>query len=120
MWIQSFQHQNRKEGCHSLENFNLEKKERCRPQPLVPEVVVSHHSSENLRMETETEDTIRQELANRAHMANTVQKYLILKDSTPLKDKLFTAGLLALTMLGILVLFWYQNFGPGFSAFKNH
>ena len=121
MWIQSFQ--NGKEACHSLENFNLEKKERCRPplQPLVPEVVVSHHSSENLRIESiETEDTIRQELANRAHMANTVQKYLILKDSTPLKDKLFTAGLLALTMLGILVLFWYQNFGPGFSAFKHH
>ena len=54
-------------------------------------------------------------------MAKTVQKHLTLDDvKTPLKDKLFTASLLALTMMGILVLFWYQNFGPGFKAFIRH
>ena len=34
------------------------------------------------------------------------------------KDKLFTGGLLVLTLFGILVLFWFQNFGPGFEAFN--
>ena len=54
-------------------------------------------------------------------MAKTVQKYLYLNDAkTPLKDKLFTASLLALTMMGILLLFWYQNFGPGLEAFMTH
>ena len=96
-------------------HFGFERKDRG-PPPLLPEVVVSHHSSENL--EEDIDDDIRREIANRDRMAKTVQSFLILSDSTPLKDKLFTAGLLALTVLGILVLFYYQNFGPGFSAFK--
>ena len=54
-------------------------------------------------------------------MAKTVQKHLTIYDvKTPLKDKLFTASLLALTMMGIFILFWYQNFGPGFKAFITH
>ena len=84
---------------------------------LVPEVVVSHHSSENL--EVNEEDYLRREMAHRDQMQKNVQKYLLLTPSTPLKDKLFTAGLLALTMCGILVLFWYQNFGAGFRAFHS-
>ena len=87
--------------------------------PLVPEVVVSHHSSENVGgAPVDDDNKLKQELANRDIMAKTVQKYLILSDSPPLKDKLFTALLIALTMLAVLVLFWYQNFGPGFTAFK--
>ena len=84
---------------------------------LVPEVVVSHHSSENL--EVNEEDYLRREMAHRDQMQRNVQKYLLLTPSTPLKDKLFTAGLLTLTMCGILVLFWYQNFGAGFRAFHS-
>ena len=106
-------------GTGSLEHslFGLERKDR---PPLVPEVVVSHHSSENLaNCVLDEDDEIRLELANRDRMAQTVQQYLMLGDSTPaLKDKLFTAGLLVLTMLGILIVFWYQNFGPGFRAFQ--
>jgi hypothetical protein len=83
----------------------------------VPEVVVSEHTSSEFADEIFIED-VRIERAHRDLMANTVQKYLILSPSTPLKDKFFTAGLILLTMVGILVLFWYQNWGRGFSAFK--
>ena len=105
---------------NSLESsiFGLEKfASRPAVGPLVPEVVVSHHSSENLDLNED--DYLRREMAHRDQMQKNVQKYLLLTPSTPLKDKLFTAGLLALTMCGILVLFWYQNFGPGFRAFHN-
>ncbi len=78
----------------------------------VPEVVVSHHTSPNEMLED------AEELAQRDLMAQKVQEFLILGPRTPVKDKLFTAGLIFLTMIGILVLFWYQNFGPGFRAFK--
>ena len=111
------------ESCNSLESsiFGLEKftnRPGAQVGPaLVPEVVVSHHSSENL--EVDEDDYLRREMAHRDQMQKNVQKYLLLTPSTPLKDKLFTAGLLALTMCGILVLFWYQNFGPGFRAFHS-
>ncbi len=35
-------------------------------------------------------------------------------DASSFPDRLFTACLIALTMVAILVLFWFQNFGPGF------
>ena len=82
----------------------------------VPEVVVSEHPA---IVEVEDQEEVICEKVNRDLMAKTVQNYLILGPSTPLKDKLFTAGLLALTLVGILVLFWFQNFGPGFNAFKD-
>ena len=46
-------------------------------------------------------------------MARTRNKYLVMEAAT-CTDKIFTASLIVLTMLAILVLFWYQNFGPGF------
>jgi len=119
-WFQSFSSSQRASlSWEASSIFGLERpKDRPQPPTLVPEVVVSHHSSENLFGEDED---ICRELANRDFMAKTVQKHLTLDDvKTPLKDKLFTASLLALTMMGILVLFWYQNFGPGFKAFIRH
>ena len=48
-----------------------------------------------------------------ALMARTGNKYLNINSST-LPDKIFTGALICLTMLAIVILFWYQNFGPGF------
>ena len=45
-------------------------------------------------------------------MARTKDKY-ILMDVTSTTDKAVTGILIVLTMFGILLLFWYQNFGPG-------
>lgn len=45
-------------------------------------------------------------------MARTKDKY-ILMDVTSTTDKAVTGILIVLTMCGILLLFWYQNFGPG-------
>lgn len=89
---------------------NVEDK-RKRPRVEVPEVIVSDHTSPV----TETYGVldVRLERVHRDLMARTVQKYLVI-DATPLKDRLFTGGLILLTMVGILMLFWYQNFGPGF------
>ena len=79
------------------------------------------HKMNNSKNASLIKPSIKRELANRDLMAKTVQKYLTLHDAkTPLKDKLFTASLLALTMMGILLLFWYQNFGPGLEAFMKH
>ena len=114
-WFQSFSNSQRASLSWETSMFGLERPKDRPPPTLVPEVVVSHHSSENLFGEDED---VRRELANRDLMAKTVQKHLTSDDvKTPLKDKLFTASLIALTMMGILVLFWYQNFGPGFKTF---
>ena len=78
----------------------------------VPEVVVSQHTSPAEMLEDE------EEKAQRDLMVQKVQEFLILGPTIPIKDKLFTASLIFLTMIGILVLFWYQNFGPGFTAFE--
>ena len=43
-------------------------------------------------------------------MARTKDKY-ILMDATSSFDKLLTGSLIILTMFGILLLFWFQNFG---------
>ena len=55
-------------------------------------------------------------------MARNIQKYGTTTDSenkvASLPDRIFTGGLIALTAVGILILFWYQNFGAGFK-FKN-
>ena len=51
-------------------------------------------------------------VVHRGVMARTKDKY-ILMDVTSLSDKLVTGSLIILTMFGILLLFWYQNFGPG-------
>ena len=49
---------------------------------------------------------------HRGVMARTKDKY-ILMDVTSTTDKAVTGILIVLTMCGILLLFWYQNFGPG-------
>ena len=55
-------------------------------------------------------------------MARNIQKYGTTTDSenkvASLPDRIFTGGLIALTAVAILILFWYQNFGSGFK-FKN-
>ena len=53
------------------------------------------------------------ENVHRGVMARTRNKYLVMEAAT-CTDKIVTASLIVLTMLAILVLFWYQNFGPGF------
>ncbi len=55
------------------------------------------------------------ESVQRGVMARTKQKYLSMEASS-LPDRLFTAFLIILTMVAILVLFWFQNFGPGFHS----
>ncbi len=50
--------------------------------------------------------------ATRVVMARTRQRYLVMEAATA-ADKFFTASLIVLTVFGILVLFWYRNFGPG-------
>ena len=69
--------------------------------------------------------TIDEELELVQHrdlMARNIQKYGTTRDSenkvATLPDRIFTGGLIALTAVAILILFWYQNFGPGFK-FKN-
>ena len=54
-----------------------------------------------------------QEDVHRGVLDRTLNKYLVMEAAT-CTDKIFTATLIILTMLGILVLFWFQNFGPGF------
>ena len=51
--------------------------------------------------------------AHRGIMARTRQKYLVM-DASSLTDRCFTGTLIVVTMVAILVLFWFQNFGPGF------
>ena len=51
-------------------------------------------------------------------MARTKDKY-ILMDATSSFDKLLTGSLIILTMFGILLLFWFQNFGPGIKIRSN-
>lgn len=53
------------------------------------------------------------ESVHRNVMARTGQKYLVM-DASSFPDRFFTALLIAATMVAILVLFWFQNFGPGF------
>ena len=45
-------------------------------------------------------------------MRRTENRYLVMEAAT-FGDKLFTGTLIILTILGILVLFWFRNFGPG-------
>ena len=49
--------------------------------------------------------------AHKSVMARTGQKYLVVDDN--LADKFITAFLIVLTVVAIIVLFLYQNFGPG-------
>ena len=53
------------------------------------------------------------ETAHRGIMARTRQKYLVM-DASSFSDRCFTGALITLTMVAILVLFWFQNFGSGF------
>jgi hypothetical protein len=68
--------------------------------------------------------TIDEELELVQHrdlMARNIQKYGTTRGEdkvAPLPDRIFTGGLITLTMLAIIILFWYQNFGPGFT-FEN-
>ena len=61
---------------------------------------------------TQVSNISYQKVVHRGVMARTKDKY-ILMDVTSLSDKLVTGSLIILTMFGILLLFWYQNFGPG-------
>lgn len=51
--------------------------------------------------------------AHRSVMAKTSEKYLVL-DTPSLRDKLLTSLLIGAMMVAVLVLFLYQNVGPGF------
>ena len=68
--------------------------------------------------------TIDEELELVQHrdlMARNIQKYGTTQGEekvATLPDRIFTGGLITLTTVAILILFWYQNFGPGFK-FKN-
>ena len=69
--------------------------------------------------------TIDEELELVQHrdlMARTIHKYGTTQESdskvATLPDRIFTGGLITLTAITILLLFWYQNFGPGFT-FRN-
>ena len=59
-------------------------------------------------------DLVDEELGtiHRSIMARTRQKYLAMEASS-FWDRSFTGCLIVLTMVAILVLFLYQNFGPG-------
>ena len=50
--------------------------------------------------------------AHRVVMQRTANRYLVMEAAT-FGDKLFTGTLIILTILAILVLFWFRNFGPG-------
>lgn len=60
------------------------------------------------------------ELANtyRDTLAKTKQKYLVM-DASTWTDRIVTGSLIVMTMIAILGLFWFQNFGPGFH-FSHH
>ena len=64
-------------------------------------------------------DLVDEELGtvHRSIMARTRQKYLAMEASS-FWDRSFTGGLIVLTAVAILVLFLYQNFGPG--ILKDH
>ena len=68
--------------------------------------------------------TIDEELELVRHrdlMATNIQKYGTTQGEdkvAPLPDRIFTGALIALTALAIVLLFWFQNFGSGFT-FKN-
>ena len=62
--------------------------------------------------------TIDQELELVQHrdlMARTIQRYLVPDVVATFQERMITGGLIALTTIAILALFWYQNFGPGFN-----
>ena len=50
---------------------------------------------------------------HRGVLSRTHHKYLVMEAAT-FSDKLFTGTLIFCTVVGIFVLFWYQNFGKGF------
>ena len=50
---------------------------------------------------------------HRGVLSRTHNKYLVMEAAT-FSDKLFTGTLIFCTVVGIFVLFWFQNFGPGF------
>ena len=50
---------------------------------------------------------------HRGVLSRTHNKYLVMEAAT-FSDKLFTGTLIFYTVVGIFVLFWFQNFGPGF------
>jgi hypothetical protein len=49
---------------------------------------------------------------HREVLEKTGTKYMVM-DAASFADKVFTCILIALTVLGIMILFWYRNFGPG-------
>lgn len=49
--------------------------------------------------------------AHRVVMQRTANRYLVMEAAT-FGDKLFTGTLIIITILAILVLFWFRNFGP--------
>ena len=49
-------------------------------------------------------------LASKRHM----YLYFLVMEAATFSDKLFTGTLILLTVVGIFVLFWFRNFGPGF------
>ena len=70
---------------------------------------------------TTTIDEELQLVQHRDLMARNIQKYGTTQGEekvAPLPDRIFTGGLIALTALAIVLLFWFQNFGSGFT-FKN-
>ncbi len=52
--------------------------------------------------------------AHRVVMQRTANRYLVMEAAT-FGDKLFTGSLIIITIVAILVLFWFRNFGPVFS-----
>ena len=73
-------------------------------------VITGDGGDDDLRLHMMDNDL---EIVHRGVMARTMNKYLVMEAAT-CTDKIFTASLIVLTMLAILVLFWFQNFGPGF------
>ena len=85
---------------------------------LVPSCLARRATLSHLRDEEDSSlshlDLVDEELGtvHRSVMAKTRQKYLAM-EAASFWDRSFTAGLIFLTMIAILVLFLYQNFGPG-------
>ena len=77
---------------------------------VVTGVITGDGGDDDLRLHMMDNDL---EIVHRGVMARTMNKYLVMEAAT-CTDKIFTASLIVLTMLAILVLFWFQNFGPGF------
>ena len=90
---------------------------------LLPSCLARRSTLAELRDEEDSSlshlDLVDEELGtvHRSIMAKTRQKYLAMEASS-FWDRSFTGCLIVLTMIAILVLFLYQNFGPG--ILKDH